>query len=163
LCAALGILESSLAVYEVKWKELAKYMTRQLSITLAVGFVVLMLIRYVSTGFSIETTFEHIHLNHIPFVFLGIFLFSLTFAFLISALLRCARVTISNETISGRNYWLFKKEFKLEDIEKSFLFSSNGMPVVVVDAGKNGDIYIPIHIENSEDLFSILDKYQKSA
>ena len=56
-----------------------------------------------------------------------------------------------------------KKEFKLEDIEKSFLFSSNGMPVVVVDAGKNGDIYIPIHIENSEDLFSILDKYQKSA
>jgi hypothetical protein len=74
-------------------------------------------------------------------------------------LLKCTYVTIENEGISGRNYWLFKRSFKLSDIEKAFPFNSNGMPVIVVDAGKRGQIFVPIHIENSEELFKQLDKY----
>jgi hypothetical protein len=91
-----------------------------------------------------------------------IYLFSLTFSYVISVFFKCAYVTIDDDVISGRNYWLFKKHFNLNDIENAFPFNSNGMPVVVVDAGKNGEIYIPIHIENSEELFGILDKYVKS-
>jgi hypothetical protein len=134
LCEALGAMESSLVIYKVKWKELAKHMTRQLFYILAFGFIAFMLI----------------------------YLFSLTFSYVISVFFKCAYVTIDDDVISGRNYWLFKKHFNLNDIENAFPFNSNGMPVVVFDAGKNGEIYIPIHIENSEELFGILDKYVKS-
>ncbi|ASP49789.1 hypothetical protein [Cognaticolwellia beringensis] len=137
-------------------------MTRQLFYILAFGFIALMLIRFVSTGFSVSITFEHIKLVQVPIAFVLIYLFSLTFAYVISALLKCAHVTINDDVISGRNYWLFKRQFNLSDIEKAFPFNSNGMPVVVVDAGKKGEIYIPVHIENSEELFAILDKYVKS-
>ncbi|MBT1064470.1 hypothetical protein KJY73_12850 [Bowmanella sp. Y26] len=147
-------------VYEVKWKELAKFMTRQLFVILSFGFIVLMLVRLVSTGFDMAVTFEHIKLSHVPVVFFIIFVFSLTFAFLISALLKCARVTIENGVITGRNYWLFKRSFELVSIKKAFPFNSNGMPVVIVDAGKKGEIHIPVHIEKSEELFALLDNYQ---
>ncbi|MGJ8692425.1 MAG: hypothetical protein ACSHW0_08085, partial [Thalassotalea sp.] len=162
LSKALGAMESSLVVYRVKWIELAKHMTRQLFYILAFGFIALMLIRFVSTGFDLSITFEHIKLAHVPLGFVLIYLFSLIFAYAISALLKCAHVTIDNDVISGRNYWLLKKHFNLNDIENAFPFNSNGMPVIVVDAGKNGEIYVPVHIENSEELFAILDKYVKS-
>jgi hypothetical protein len=160
--ASLGAMESSLVVYKVKWKELAKHMTRQLFYILAFGFIALMLIRFFSTGFSVSITFEHIKIFQVPIAFVLIYLFSLTFGYAISVFFKCAYVTIDDDVISGRNYWLFKKCFNLNDIEKAFPFNSNGMPVVIVDAGKKGEIYIPVHIENSEELFSILDKYVKS-
>ena len=47
----------------------------------------------------------------------------------------------------------------MNEIEKTFTFNSNGMPVVVVDAGKKGQIFVPIHIEDSEELFQQLDRY----
>ena len=147
-------------VYEVKWKELAKFMTRQLFVILSAGFISLMLVRLVSTGFDMAVTFEHIKLSHVPIAFLIIFAFSLTFAFLISALLKCARVTIENGVITGRNYWLFKRSFEFASIKKVFPFNSNGMLVVIVDAGKKGEIHIHVHIEKSEALFALLENYQ---
>lgn len=47
----------------------------------------------------------------------------------------------------------------MEDIEKAFPCNSNGMPVVVVDAGKKGQIFVPVHIEHADELFKQLDKY----
>jgi hypothetical protein len=158
----LGAMESSLVVYKVKWKELAKHMTRQLFYILSFGFIALMLVRYISTGFDLDVTFEHIKLAHVPLGFVIIFLFSFTFSYSISALLKCTHITIDNGVISGRNYWLFKRRFNLSDIETAYPFNSNGMPVVVVNAGKKGEIYVPVHIESSEELFSELDKYVKS-
>lgn len=55
-----------------------------------------------------------------------------------------------------------KRSFELDSIKKAYLFSSNGMPVVIVDAGKEGEIYIPVHIEKSEELFALLDDYQNT-
>lgn len=151
-----------MVVYEVKWKELAKFMARQLFVVLSVGFILLILVRLFSTGFDIAVTFEHIKLSHLPIVFLVILGFSIVFAWLISLLLKSAKVTIDNGVISGRNYWLLKRSFELDSIKKAYPFSSNGMPVVIVDAGKEGEIYIPVHIEKSEELFALLDNYQNT-
>ncbi len=54
---------------------------------------------------------------------------------------------------------MFKRSFKMDYIEKVFPFNSNGMPVVVVDAGQYGQIFVPTHIENADEMFGILDKY----
>jgi len=102
---------------------------------------------------------KNIAINQIPLVYFVIFLFSAFFGISLSYLLKCAYVEIVGDEISGRNYWLLKRQFPLNDIVKAYPFSSNGMPVVVVDAGKKGEIFIPVHIENSELLFGILDKY----
>ena len=146
-------------VYQVKWKDLAKHMVKQLFIIISIGFSVIMLIRFVSLSFDVSEAFKHVTLLQLPIVFVGIFLFSLVFGVSISYLLKCSYVTIENDEISGRNYWLFKRSFKLREIEKAFPFNSNGMPVIIVDAGKRGQIFVPIHIENSEELFEKLDSY----
>lgn len=146
-------------VYLVKWKELARHMTKQLFIIISVGFSVLMLVRLISLSFDIEETFRHISVVQLPLAFMCIFVFSLVFGLSISYLLKCTYITVENNTISGRNYWLVKRSFKMDDIEKALPFNSNGMPVVIVDAGKKGQIFVPIHIENSDELFRQLDKY----
>lgn len=146
-------------VYKVKWKELARHMVKQLFIIISVGFTIVMLIRLVSLSFDIDKTFKHVSLLQLPLIYLGIFLFSLFFGVAISFLLKCSYVTIENNEISGRNYWLFKRKFGMEDIEKAFPFNSNGMPVVVVDAGIKGQIFVPIHIEDADELFKELDRY----
>lgn len=69
-----------MVVYEVKWKELAKFMARQLFVVLSVGFTLLILVRLFSTGFDIAVTFEHIKLSHLPIAFLVILGFSIVFA-----------------------------------------------------------------------------------
>lgn len=148
-----------LVVYRVKWRDLAKHMVKQLFVIISIGFSIIMLVRFVSLSFDVSETFKHVTLLQLPIVFLSIFLFSLIFGVSISYLLKCTYVTIENEGISGRNYWLFKRSFKLREIEKAFPFNSNGMPVIIVDAGKRGQIFVPIHIENSEELFKQLDKY----
>lgn len=146
-------------VYRVKWKELARHMVKQLFIILSVGFTIIMCIRLFSVSFDFEETFKHVSLIQLPLMFLAIFLFSLFFGVTIGYLLKCSYVTIENNEISGRNYWLLKRRFKMNEIEKAFPFNSNGMPVVVVDAGKKGQIFVPIHIEGSEELFQQLDRY----
>tara|TARA_R110000744_G_C18954705_1_gene516115 strand:+ start:39 stop:518 length:480 start_codon:yes stop_codon:yes gene_type:complete len=157
----LGALEV-LVVYKVKWMLLAKCMTKQLFIPISLGFSAIMIVRFISLSFNVDETFKHITIPQIPLAFLCIFLFSGFFAVAISFLLKIAYVTIDNDVISGRNYWLIKRSFRMSDIEVAFPFSSNGMPVVVVDAGKKGQIYVPVHIENSDEIFNILDKYAKS-
>jgi hypothetical protein len=146
-------------VYKVKWKDLAWHMVKQLFIIISVGFTIVMLIRFVTLSFNIDETFKHVSLLKLPLIYLGIFLFSLFFGVAISFLLKCSYITIENNIISGRNYWLFKRHFGMKDIEKAFPFNSNGMPVVIVDAGKKGQIFVPIHIENADELFKELDKY----
>jgi purine-cytosine permease-like protein len=151
--------KDSSMVYRVKWKELARHMVKQLFIILSVGFMIIMCIRLFSVSFDIEETFKHVSLIQLPLMFLAIFLFSLFFGVTIGYLFKCSYVTIENNEISGRNYWLLKRRFKMNEIEKTFTFNSNGMPVVVVDAGKKGQIFVPIHIEDSEELFQQLDRY----
>ncbi|WP_334063672.1 hypothetical protein [Alteromonas genovensis] len=146
-------------VYKVKWKDLARHIVKQLFIIVSVGFTIVMLIRLVSLSFDIDETFKHISLLQLPLMYLGIFLFSLFFGVAISFLLKCSYITIDNNKISGRNYWLFKRQFGMEDIKKAFPFNSNGMPVVIVDAGKKGQIFVPVHIEHADKLFKQLDKY----
>ncbi|RUO61417.1 hypothetical protein [Pseudidiomarina marina] len=146
-------------IFQVKWQQLAKHMTKHLFVVLSISFTLLMIIRWFSLSFDVVQTFEHIAINQIPLVYFVIFLFSAFFGISLSYLLKCAYVEIVGDEISGRNYWLLKRQFPLNDIVKAYPFSSNGMPVVVVDAGKKGEIFIPVHIENSELLFGILDKY----
>ena len=151
--------KDSSVVYKVKWKVLARHMVKQLFVIISVGFSIVMLVRFVSLSFDIGETFKHVSLLQIPLIYLAIFLFSLFFGVTISYLLKCSYITIENDMISGRNYWLLKRQFRMGEIEKAFPFNSNGMPVVVVDAGKKGQIYVPIHIEHADDLFKKLDKY----
>lgn len=146
-------------VYKIKWKELARHMAKQLFIIISVGFTIAMLVRFASLSFDIDATFKHVSLCQLPLIYLGILLSSLFFGAAVSFILKCSYVTIENNEISGRNYWLIKRKFGMKDIEKIFPLNSNGMPVVVVDAGKKGQIFVPTHIEHVDELFKELDRY----
>lgn len=153
-------MSSSEERYPLQWRALSWSLTKQLSTILIIVFIAIIGARFYATDFNLELTFKHIPLLELPIYLLAIFAFSGLVACLFCYLLRVTEIKISSDgIISGRNYWLFKRSFHLKCIEAAFPHNSNGIPVWVLDAGKNGQIYVPVHVEGFDRLQDRIKPY----
>ncbi|WP_153039075.1 hypothetical protein [Microbulbifer sp. Q7] len=143
--------------YSVNWKALWKKLARFMTLAISVAVTLALIVRYFKTGMDVEETFRHVSLLQLPLMYLGISVFSLFFAFVVSASFKLASVTITDECISGRNYWFFKNTIPLNCIKELSYFSSNGIEAVVASGGKHGKVYISTSTVNLDSLVEILE------
>ena len=146
--------------YPVKWRQQFKLLTIYMTIIIVVPILFFMTFHFISNGFDYEKTFEKLSIyGFLALVFLGVPLFSVVFAFLISQCFRIADITISDGKITGRNYWLLKNSIPLSDITKLTNFSSNGINAIVVNSKYHGKIYISEHTDRLHELLGRLKPY----
>ena len=146
--------------YPVKWKQKFKSLTVYMTIVIFVPIIFFMSYHFISKGFDYAKTFEKLSLlGFLALIFLGVPLFSVIFAFLISQYFRIADITISDGKITGRNYWMLKNTIPLSDITKLSNFSSNGINAIVVNSRYHGKVYISEDTERLNELLKLLEPY----
>jgi|SRR3990172_8689399 len=103
--------------FPVNWQRLFKSLTIFISLAIDVSLILFIVIRFISMGFDYSKTFGHASLfGFMPFIIVYIPLCSGIMAFLISQFLRIAVITLSDDKITGRNYWGLKNTIPLSDI-----------------------------------------------
>jgi len=121
-----------------------------------VPVAILIGIRYVSTGFNFEKTFEHMSFPAFLLVSVSAPFFSIGFSFLVAQLFRCARVTISNGEIEGVGSWGSRNRIPLNDISKLIYYSAYGINGLVVRSRYHGQVFISDKTRNLEELLDIV-------
>jgi len=152
------------AHYPVKWKQKFKSLTVYMTIVISIPILFFMAYHFISKGFDYAKTFEKLSpLGFFTLIFLGVPLFSVIFAFLISQYSRIANITVSDGKITGRNYWMLKNAIPLSDITKLTNFSSNGINAIVVNSECHGKVYILEDTEHLNELLGLLEPYLTNA
>jgi len=146
--------------YPVKWKQQFKVLAVYMTVIISVPTLFFIVYHFISKGFEYEKTFEQLSLPvFLALLFLGVPLFSIIFAFLISQFTRIANITIADGKITGRNYWMLKNTIPLSDITELTNFSSNGINATVVNSKKHGKIYILEDTDRLNELLGRLKPY----
>jgi len=146
--------------YPVKWKQKFKVLAVYMTVIISVPTLFFMVYHFISKGFDYEKTFEQLSLpGFLALLFLGVPLFSIIFAFLVSQFARIASITIAGGKITGRNYWMLKNTIPLSDITRLTNFSSNGINAIVVNSKKHGKIYILEDTDRLNELLGLLKPY----
>jgi len=143
--------------YQVNWIGLGKKLTKFMSVAISIPVAFIFIIRLFSSGFNLDTTFEHVAIWQLPLFFLGIVTFSAIFGFLIAVAFKFAYIKIENGNLIGRNYWFLKSSIPLSDITELYPFSNNGIEAVVASAGEHGKVYISTHTEKLEELIAFIE------
>lgn len=143
--------------YPVNWIGLGKKLTKFISIAISIPLIFVFIIRFFTSGFNLDATFEHMAIWQLPLFFLGIVAFSAIFSFLISAAFKFAYIEIENGNLIGRNYWFLKNSIPLAEITELYPFSNNGIDAVVASAGRHGKVYISTHTENLQELLAFIE------
>jgi len=146
-------------IFPVEWKRLFKSLSVFISVAILVPVTLMMLIRYVSSGFDYGKTFEHVSLPMALLFLVFIPIVSAGFSFLISLWFRLATITLSNGEIHGRNYWGIRNRIPLNDITKLTSFRNNGINAIVVNSQYHGQIYISDKTARLPELLTILRGY----
>ena len=140
----------------MKYKVKLKALTLKLSKFMFLASVALVVFNFLARAFKLNfdmaAVFEHIEVMLLPLYMVGLYLFCLAFSALIGLSLSPAYITLTDTTISGRNYWMWKKHVPLASIKRVYPFSHNGINAMVVDGGRDGKVYISTHTENYDSL-----------
>ena len=138
----------------VKWKQLWRFLSIFFIATIWIGITLLMLLRWWKLGK--EKAFEHMSFFEF-FALMGISsVGGVIFMLGIALLIRCAKIQIKEGYLYGRNYWGRKNRLPLNELVDLTNFSSNGINAVVARSKFNGKVYIPVNIENFEELMALL-------
>jgi len=138
----------------VKWKQLWRFLSIFFIVAIWVGITPVMLLRW--WKFGREKAFEHMSLFEF-FVMMGILSLGGVILMLgIALLVRCAKIQIKEGYLYGRNYWGRKNRIPLNELVDLTEFSSNGINAVVAHSKQNGKVYIPVNIENFEEVIALL-------
>ena len=151
LYEALGITGVGLK-YRVKWKALTFKLSKFMFVAMIAVVVFSLLVRAYKLDLNMTAVFEHIEVIQLPLYVVGLYLACLAFSALIRLCLSTTYITLSETTISGRNYWMCKRYVRLASIKRIYPFSDNGINAMVVDGGGDGSVYISTHTENYENL-----------
>lgn len=145
--------------YQVLWKELWLSLSKYMAIAITIPVLIVFAIRYVKYGFDFGAAFPHLNLINSLKIGSGIVLFCIVFGWLIAMWVGMAKITISNGTIQGRNYWGFKNSFPLAESVSSYNFSNNGINAIVLVSRNSGKIYISVHTEKLNELLELIEPY----
>lgn len=145
--------------YQVLWKEFWLSLSKYMAIAITVPVLIAFAIRYVKYDFDYGAAFPHLNLITSLVIGFGIVLFCIVFSWLIALWVGMAKITISNGTIQGRNYWGFKNSFPLADSVSSYNFSNNGINSIVLVSRNSGKIYISVYTEKLNELLELIKPY----
>ena len=143
--------------YPVNWIGLWKKLTKFMSFAISIPVLFVFIIRFFTTGFSFDKTFEHVAIWQLPIFILCIVLFSAAFGFAISLAFKFAQIKIENDNLIGRNYWFVTKSIPLSGIKELYPFSNNGIEAIVADAGSHGKVYISTYTVKLEELVELIE------
>ncbi len=145
--------------YKVKWKTLTMKLSKFMFLTILSVVAISLLFRAFKLNFDMAAVFEHVDIVSTPLYIVSLYLFCFIFSALIGLCLSTAYITVTDTTISGRNYWMFKKHVPLTSIKRLYPFSDNGINAMVVDGGNDGSVYISTHTENYDELVDQMSKW----
>ncbi|WP_441004602.1 hypothetical protein [Pseudocolwellia agarivorans] len=145
--------------YPVNWQSLWKSLSIAFTRILCLGFIGFLAIEYISNDFDYEGTFKNIRPIDLPLWFLGFALGSICLAFLMAILLKLATIELSDNSISGLNYWYKRKTIPLNQIESLYRYNESGVKAIVVDGGEFGKVYISTHTNGLNDIINILSNH----
>lgn len=89
---------------------------------------------------------------------LGILAALLSFMFVLCLLMKIYRITLDEGWIRGRNYYGFRREFRLEEITSVDPISSNGVTGWILRTEARGSILVPSQVEKAEELLEEIEK-----
>ena len=139
---------------KVKWKPLWKFLSIFFLIAFWGSITPIVIIRWVTLGK--EKAFEHVSLPE-SFALMGILsVAAIVFGFLFASVIRIAKIQIKEGHLYGRNYWGRKNKIPLNELVDLTRFSSNGINAIVAHSKNNGKVYIPLNIENFEEVIALL-------
>lgn len=145
--------------YEVKWKNMWRSLTKYMAYSIIFSVTAVMIVRWLFSGFNYAETFQHLSFLDAIVAFLGCWVFSAIFAFLIAIFFSLAHITIENGNISGRNYWGRRKTFPLNSLMSIDIYSHNGVNAVIANGGSFGKVYIYFQTENIQEIVEILESH----
>ena len=129
-----------------------------MSLAISVPLIFVFVARYFANDMSLEITFEHISIFELPLFFGGIVLFSASFSLLIALYIKASAVVVESGTLTGRNYWCFKRQIPINKILRTYHFSNNGIEALVADGGLYGEVYISLKTAKLDELIEHLKR-----
>lgn len=155
----ITIIKTPVTKYKVNWFKAWKELSIYISIYLSVTCVLMILLRYITSGFNYHYTFAHVSpLGMLGFLLLVCAATSL-FVIFVALLLSLYQVSIKNEVLYGRNYWLVKKKIPLNQLKSVERYGQQGVYGFMVIGNKKDKIFFPDQIEKIESLLQELRKY----
>jgi len=139
---------------KVQWKPLWRFLSIFFLVVFWIGIPPIMIIRWVKLGK--EKAFEHISLIEFLALMGILSVAAIVFGFLFASVIRIAKIQIKEGYLHGRNYWCLKNRIPLNEITDLTRFSSNGIEAIVAHSKRNGKVYIPLNIENFEEIIALL-------
>jgi hypothetical protein len=150
------------ATFPASRKPLFRFVTVILSLVLGIGFILVIVGRFISVGFDFGKTFSHLSLAMcLLILFVGIPLFSGFMGFLISQWMRALTITLYHDRITGRNAWGRKRTIPLSGITELTRDSSHGLKWIEVNGKHHGTICISDYTERLDELLGHLAPYAK--
>lgn len=147
------------ATFPVNWKQVFKSLSVFMTFSILVPVTLMILVRYVFSGFNYEKTFEHVSLPVLLLMLVCVPLISMVTALLIGLCLRLATITIVEGRIQGRNYWGRKNRIPLSEITQLTPFNNDGIKAIVVRSKHHGQVYISDKTERLAELLELLNGY----
>ncbi|GEP40862.1 hypothetical protein [Brevifollis gellanilyticus] len=145
--------------FPVDWKQVFKSLSVFMTVAILVPVTLMIGVRYVSSGFNYEKTFEHVSMPVFLLILACVPLVSVVMAFLVGQWFRLATITLSEGMIHGRNFWGRKNKIPLSEITRLTPFSNNGIKAIVVHSKYHGQIYISDKTERMAELLEFLNDH----
>jgi len=144
--------------YKVKWIDIWKGLSKGFSITILVGFALMILARAMKCGFAYGETFKYLTpLGWLNFYIVGCIAGSALM--LVAALLLTAhKVVIKDDIIYGRSYWSPRRQIPIDEVDSLEGFRSTGVVGFKVKSKKHGSLIFPVQIENLDQLIQRISK-----
>jgi len=145
--------------YKVNWKEAWFSFSLYGGITVSVVLFLSILVRYISSGFDYQYTFQHLSLLESLGIIVGIWILIPFLMFFVALMTKAYQIRIENNMIYGRNYWFFKQSFHLNEIATVEKHSTEYLQGYLIKNQVGKKIYFPEIIENLPELLATLEKY----
>jgi len=144
--------------YKVKWIDIWKGLSKGFSITILVGFALMILARAIKCGFDYGETFKYLTpLGWLEFYIVGCIAGSALM--LVAALLLTAhKVVIKDDIIYGRSYWSPRRQIPINEVDSLEGFRSTGFVGFKVKSKQHGSLLFPVQIENLDQLIQRISK-----
>lgn len=159
----ITIIKTPVITYKVNWLRAWKELSIYIFIYFSVTCLLMILFRYIFSGFDYHYTFAHVS----PLGMLGFLLLSCCSISLlmisVALILSLYQVSIKNEVLYGRSYWLAKRKIPLNQLKSVERFERQGIYGFMVIGNKKDKIFFPDQIENIESLLQVLAKGHTAA
>ncbi|MBK7872886.1 MAG: hypothetical protein IPJ74_20550 [Saprospiraceae bacterium] len=150
-------------VYKINWLRAWKNLSIYVSLSIALIIIITQLLIYITSGFNYNYTFRHVSPIEMLGLLIAICIGASILVLSAALLLTMYQISIKDEALYGRNYWMVKKKIPLNNIQSIDRFEQKGVGGFIVQGEyKKDKIFISDETEDLGILMTKLMKYHKS-